>query len=183
MNFVQLQVHDLKPGEVNSPVLWSCDITNPAASNSEWAAGWSEYYAKNKGLAIWLVHCHYEFQVEAKIHASDDVHVSSYAMLLCTVSTFSTVVFTQPLWCSVSAHLLCLGVWEPVAMTVLYEWSNTPTLWFPQHAKTDWKPWKAVRPSLSYNWPVHEQLSKCANCSAATAKLFWLLFGSVNTAL
>lgn len=45
----------------------------------------------------------------------------------------STVLSTWPVWCSVSARLLCLGVWEPAAMTVLSEWSNTPTLWFPQH--------------------------------------------------
>lgn len=33
--------------------------------------------------------------------------------LLCPALTCSTVLSTPPWWCSVSAHLLCLGVWEP----------------------------------------------------------------------
>ena len=60
--------------------------------------------------------------------------------------------------------LLCLGVWEPswrpAAMTVLCEWSNTPTLWFPQRwAKTVWRPSEAVGLSLGYNWPVQWQFT------------------------
>lgn len=71
----------------------------------------------------------------------------------------------------------CLGaVRQPAAMAVLSEWSNTPTLWFPQHwAKTDWRPLEADGPSLSYNWPVQWQftlqhLSKYANCTVEPAK-------------
>lgn len=36
-----------------------------------------------------------------------------YPVLLFPASACSTVLPTKPLWCFASAHLLCLGVWEP----------------------------------------------------------------------
>lgn len=55
-------------------------------------------------------------------------------MLLCMAPT-----------CFHSPSVCCVWVsGSPAAMTVLSEWSNTPTLWFPQHpAKTDWRPSEA----------------------------------------
>lgn len=80
----------------------------------------------------------------------------------------------------------CLGaVRQPAAMTVLSEWSNTPTLWFPQHrAKTDWRPSEAdgvlvttgpFSDSLHYN-----TFQNMPTALLSLPKAFRLLFSRVN---
>lgn len=104
------------------------------------------------------------------------------------------VLPTWPLWwwCCVSALLssivLCLGaVRRPAALTVLYEWSNTPTLWFPQHrAKTErrplWARWteSQLQPACSVTVYTVTPFKICQLHRPRLPKPFGLLFSGVD---
>lgn len=80
------------------------------------------------------------------------------------LSGWCPVLFCRAPTCFHSVSVCCVWVsGSPAAMTVLSEWSNTPTLWFPQHtAKTDW------RPSAPFWIQTHLQLGCLVTVYAVT---------------